>query len=220
MDLAYAFFIMVYMSFPCILMFMHGALWFKIGNKYNNQYVTTGVFATHYIIMIFLIQIPFLITMLSNVCLLCSLFLGNKFQVIGLTGGIATGKSTVSEMFAKAGFSVIDADKISKEISELPSTLQEIREKFGDDVFDQEGKLDRIKLGDLIFKNSGLRKTLNSIMFSKVRWRMFTDFLKLKFVEKKGWVILDVPLLYESGFFQYFCFPIIVVNVSDENTIK
>ena len=75
--------------------------------------------------------------------------IGNKFQVIGLTGGIATGKSTVSSMLEEAGINVIDADKLSKQVSTEPGTLKSIKSSFGDEVFNEDGSLDRDKLGDI-----------------------------------------------------------------------
>jgi dephospho-CoA kinase len=146
--------------------------------------------------------------------------IGNKFQVIGLTGGIATGKSTVSGLLKEAGFEIIDADLISKQVSDEPSTLTAIRSKFGDEVFDEGGILNRDKLGAIIFKSKQKRKVLNAIMQKKVLWRMFTEFIRLKFTEKAGWVILDVPLLYETKLLEWVCYPIIVVNVEDEEVVK
>ena len=220
MNLLEIFFLLTYFIVPCMLSFYHGMMWHKFSKMSNSQTTTTVLFAVHYIIMIFVIRMPFFITILSNVLLLGFLFLGNKFQMIGLTGGIATGKSTVSSMLRDAGFEIIDADQISKQVSDDPSTLSAIKSKFGEEVFNDEGVLDRQKLGDIIFKSKQKRKTLNSIMQKKVFWKMFTEFLRLKFTEKKGWIILDVPLLYETKVLEWVCYPIIVVNVSDQDVVK
>ena len=220
MNLLEIFFLLTYFIVPCMLSFYHGMMWHKFSKMSNSQTTTTVLFAVHYIIMIFVIRMPFFITILSNVLLLGFLFLGNKFQMIGLTGGIATGKSTVSSMLRDAGFEIIDADQISKQVSDDPSTLSAIKSKFGEEVFNDDGVLDRQKLGDIIFKSKQKRKTLNSIMQKKVFWKMFTEFLRLKFTEKKGWIILDVPLLYETKVLEWVCYPIIVVNVSDQDVVK
>jgi len=139
---------------------------------------------------------------------------------MGITGGIATGKSTVSSMLQNSGFDIIDADKISKQVSEDPKTIKDIRSKFGDEVFDEDGTLNRDKLGQIVFKNPAKRKTLNSIMQTKIFWRMFTEFLRLRFSEKKDAIVLDVPLLYETKVLEWICYPIIVVAVDDQEVIK
>jgi dephospho-CoA kinase len=179
----------------------------------------TFLFGAHYVIMIFILKASFLVAMLTNVILLVGIFLGNKFQVMGITGGIATGKSTVSSMLEASGFTIIDADKISKEVSEDPTTIREIRRKFGDEVFDDD-ILNRERLGDIVFKSRAKRKVLNGIMQGKILWRMFTTFLRLRFKEKKDAIVLDVPLLFETKILEWICFPILVVNTENEDLVK
>ena len=146
--------------------------------------------------------------------------MGNKFQIMGITGGIATGKSTVSSMLEVAGFSIIDSDKISREVSNDPATINAIRKAFGEEVFNDKGELDRIKLGDIIFKSRAQRKKLNNIVQLKIFWKMFKEFWRLRFTEKKNSIVLDVPLLYETKILEYICYPIIVVAVDDEEKVK
>jgi len=138
---------------------------------------------------------------------------------MGITGGIATGKSTVSGMLEAAGFSIIDSDKISKEVSNDPSTINQIKKAFGEEVFDDKGELDRVKLGDIIFKSKNKRKVLNGIMQKKIFWKMFKEFWRLRFTEKQNSIILDVPLLYETKILEYICYPILVVAVDDEEKV-
>jgi dephospho-CoA kinase len=84
--------------------------------------------------------------------------------VVGLTGGIACGKTTVAEMFGDLGIPVIDADQLARDVVE-PGTpgLEQIVREFGDGVLDRSGRLDRKKVGDLVFGDEAARKTLNAI---------------------------------------------------------
>ncbi|CAI2377484.1 unnamed protein product [Moneuplotes crassus] len=207
---------------PTLVAFYIGVRWHAITNKYeqSTQKVLTILFGLHYIIMVFFIRTSFLASMLSNLFLLFGVYFGNKFQVMGITGGISTGKSTVSNILANAGFAVIDSDKISKEVSNDPKTINQIKKEFGEEVFDDKGELDRIKLGEIVFKSKTKRKKLNSIMQGKIFWKMIKEFWRLRFTENQSSIILDVPLLYETKILEYICYPILVVAVDDEEKIK
>ena len=123
-------------------------------------------------------------------------------MIIGLTGGIASGKSTVSKYLAEKGFKVYDADKIAKDISEKKS-VQENK------ILDENGNIDRKKLKEIVFENKDKLKKLNGIIHPKV-----IDFYKkLKEKNTDEVIIFDVPLLFESGL-DKFCDKILVV-ISD-----
>ena len=131
-------------------------------------------------------------------------------MIIGLTGGIASGKSTVSKYLAEKGFKVYDADKIAKDISEKKSVQEEIILTFGNKILDKNENIDRKKLKELVFENKEKLKQLNAIIHPKV-----IDFYK-KLKEKKNTdeiIVFDVPLLFESGI-DKFCDKILVV-ISD-----
>lgn len=221
-DIVNLIFMFIYFMGPFFASFYVGLRWHAITHKHqrSTRTVVTILFGVHYMVMVFGLRISFVLSLLSNSILLAGIFLGNKFQVIGITGGIATGKSTVSSMMETAGFTIIDADKISKDVSQFPSTIADIKRTFGEEVFDDKGELDRIKLGDLVFKDKQKRKALNSIMQNRILWRMFTEFLRLRFKEGKDAIVLDVPLLYETKLLEWICYPIIVVAVNDEEVIK
>ncbi len=89
--------------------------------------------------------------------------------VVGLTGGIASGKTTVSKMFADLGIPIIDADDLARQVVE-PGTpgLAAIVEEFGEDVLDESGALDRKKVADLVFGDEEARETLNAIMHPRI----------------------------------------------------
>ncbi|WDF24694.1 dephospho-CoA kinase [Fusobacterium nucleatum] len=130
-------------------------------------------------------------------------------MIIGLTGGIASGKSTVSKYLAEKGFKVYDADKIAKDISEKKSVQEEIILTFGNKILDENRNIDRKKLKEIVFENKEKLKQLNVIIHPKV-----IDFYKeLKEQNTDEIIIFDVPLLFESGI-DKFCDKILVV-ISD-----
>ena len=130
-------------------------------------------------------------------------------MIIGLTGGIASGKSTVSKYLAEKGFKVYDADKIAKDISGKKSVQEEIILTFGNEILDENGNVDRKKLKEIVFENKKKLKQLNAIIHPKV-----IDFYKeLKEQNTDKIIIFDVPLLFESGI-DKFCDKILVV-ISD-----
>lgn len=118
---------------------------------------------------------------------------------IGLTGGIATGKSTVSRMLQTRGAAIVDADQVAREVVE-PHTpgWRRIRERFGDRILRPDGYLDRKALRDVVFRDPQARRDLNGILHPLIRERMLE---KAEFLERErpGRVIVfDIPLLYES----------------------
>jgi dephospho-CoA kinase len=136
-------------------------------------------------------------------------------MIIGLTGSIASGKSTVSNMLKEKGYPIVDADKIARQVVE-PGTpvIKEIAEHFGDEVLNEDGSLNREKLGERIFRSEEERKKLNSIIHPAIRNEMIRQ--KEQWISKgAGTVILDIPLLFESKL-QSFVEKIIVVSVTPE----
>ncbi len=117
--------------------------------------------------------------------------------LVGLTGGIASGKSTVAERFVKHGADLIDADMISREITQ-PGTeaYREIVEHFGREILDVDGFIDRPALGAIVFDDDHQRSILNEITHPKILAEI-ADQLEL-LVAFDGCVVLDVPLLVET----------------------
>lgn len=114
--------------------------------------------------------------------------------IIGLTGGIACGKSNLSSALQNAGAKVLDADAISHALTAPGGpALPAIRQAFGDAVFSGD-TLDRRALGQLVFGNEAARQQLNAILHPMVLAQM-----KQEIAECQGIVFLDVPLLYECG---------------------
>lgn len=138
-----------------------------------------------------------------------------SYMIIGLTGSIASGKSTVSKMLQDMGFSIIDADIVAREVVELGSdTLQEIQNQFGNEVLHTDGTLNREVLGSMIFHQPAKRKQLNDIMHPAIRKEMLKqrDELTQKGIET---FFMDIPLLFESRL-QHLVEKILVVSVTED----
>lgn len=124
--------------------------------------------------------------------------------LVGLTGSIATGKSTVSEMFRRKGAEIIDADHIAREVVE-PGTegLARIVREFGPGMLDEEGKLNRERLGARIFQNPAEREKLNRLLHPLIVDCMRAKTEKIKKEKDPDLLIWDVPLLIEGNLTQW-----------------
>ena len=122
-----------------------------------------------------------------------------KCKKIGLTGGIASGKTTVSDCFKKLGTQVIDADIISHEVTEPSgSAFDEILSEFGSEILDEKGLINRKKMRAIIFNDPSQKKILENIIHPKVRDEMFQRINK----SDDHYLIVSVPLLVETGMHQ------------------
>jgi len=136
-------------------------------------------------------------------------------MIIGLTGSIASGKSTVSQLLKDKGYAIIDADIVARLVVEPGSnTLKEITNQFGSEVLHADGTLNREALGTMIFHNPVKRKQLNELMHPAIRNEMIKQRDELK-NEGLETIIMDIPLLFESRL-QHFVEKILVVSVSEE----
>lgn len=118
---------------------------------------------------------------------------------IGLTGGIGTGKSTVSLMLREKGFSIIDADIVAREVLEIyPQILQQVKISFGDNFFDESGRLKRKEFGNFIFSKEERKKDYENIIMPFITSEIFNRIAQLK-KEKKEVCFLDAPTLIENG---------------------
>ncbi|MBM7644784.1 dephospho-CoA kinase [Scopulibacillus daqui] len=117
---------------------------------------------------------------------------------IGLTGGIASGKSTVSAMIKDFGIPVVDADRISREVVEPgEEAYKQIVASFGSEILFDNGQINRKKLGNIVFQDADKRQMLNRIVHPQVRKSMLQ---KVNAYERQGEAVtvLDIPLLFES----------------------
>lgn len=139
-------------------------------------------------------------------------------NIIGLTGGIASGKSTVSQMLKEKGFAIVDADVAARAVVEPgQQALTQIIETFGKAILQEDGSLDRLKLGARIFNNEAERKKLNSIVHPAVRQFMLAK--KEAAIEAgKQTIIMDIPLLFESQL-TWMVEKVIVVYVNEDTQL-
>lgn len=145
-------------------------------------------------------------------------------MVIGLTGGIGTGKSTVSQILRNKGFSVIDLDVISHKVIEFPSVVEKIVKNFGKEVLennennnDGNRTVSREKLGKIIFSNREKRFTLNSIMHPEILRIMQKKILECKSKnEKENKIIfVEIQLLFEVQWEKEFDYILLVAAKRD-----
>jgi dephospho-CoA kinase len=118
-------------------------------------------------------------------------------RVLGLTGGIGSGKSMVAQMFARLGAVVVDADQLAREVVEPGQpALQEIAATFGADMLLPDGRLDRPKLAGIIFADPAERAKLDAITHPRIRARMDEEIEARR--ASPGVLLVDIPLLYEN----------------------
>ncbi len=119
-------------------------------------------------------------------------------KIIGLTGGIGSGKSTVSAYLKEKGCIIIDADEISRKMTEKGSpALDQIRDCFGDEYFYADGSLDRKKMGVTVFNDSEKKRMLEDIVTQAVIRKTTEEIEILRKSESDGIAVLDAPLLFE-----------------------
>ena len=137
-------------------------------------------------------------------------------MIVGLTGGIGSGKSVVGNFFTELGIDVIDADHVSKNIlDENKSAKKLFVEHFGDKFIDKNNNIDRAILRDEIFKDENKKEALESIIHPLVREEIFNFIKNSQSIYK----IVMVPLIYETNS-QDFYDKILVVECSEENQIN
>ncbi|MCS4534181.1 dephospho-CoA kinase [Neisseria montereyensis] len=136
---------------------------------------------------------------------------------VGLTGGIGSGKSQVAAAFADAGVPVIDADVISRGLTaDNGKALPEIRKQFGAGVFDQEGRLNRAQLRDLVFRRPEAKQQLEALMFPLILSEIKTQQQKYA---QAVYGVIDIPLLIERPEFMALISRVAVVDTSEQNQI-
>lgn len=139
--------------------------------------------------------------------------------IIGLTGSIASGKSTVSSMFDDFNIPVIDADKLARVVvNPGEKAYEEVIHTFGQEILREDTTLDRKKLGAIIFADEEKRKRLNSIVHPAIREEMLQR--KDTYLEAgEKCVVLDIPLLFESKL-THFADKTVVVYVDEDVQLK
>lgn len=121
-------------------------------------------------------------------------------MIVGLTGGIASGKSSIARQLIRLGFFIIDADVLAREVVQ-PGTdgLREVIAAFGEQYVEPDGTLDRQQLGALIFSDPDARARLNGIVHPRVREAMWRKAEAYAGMDARRVAVLDIPLLFEVG---------------------
>ncbi|MBP3759116.1 MAG: dephospho-CoA kinase [Firmicutes bacterium] len=124
--------------------------------------------------------------------------------IVGLTGGIGSGKSTVSDYLKRKGCLIIDADEISRAATAPGGpALEPILREFGAGVFSEDGTLDRKKMSEIVFSDTISRNKLEDIVVTIVINEFHAQIEHLKEEDYKGIVVFDAPLLFEFGMEKY-----------------
>ena len=140
--------------------------------------------------------------------------------VIGLTGGIGSGKSTVLRLFKRLGAHVIDADILARKVVAAGEpALLEIRQKFGGSVFHKNGRLNRKKLAQKVFKDKKALRDLNAIIHPRVSEMEEKLIRAAGKKDKNSVVVVDAPMMIEAGFHRSKDV-LVVMDCNEENQIK
>lgn len=134
---------------------------------------------------------------------------------IGLTGGIGSGKSTVSSMLRDEGIQIVDADKISRGVlSSHPEIIKKIKDTFGDNYFDEEGNFLRRKMGELIFSNVEKKREYEAILMPYIIQDIFNE---IEEYDNRGeeMCIIDAPTLIENNLHQSMDLVIVIVIMKE-----
>jgi dephospho-CoA kinase len=136
--------------------------------------------------------------------------------VVGISGGIGSGKTTVTDLFAKYGIDVIDADVIAREVVEPGSpALKAIVDKLGPTVLIESGHLDRAKLRTLVFNDSEIKNWLNQLLHPAIRQQMLLQTQQAK----SAYCLLSVPLLVENKLYEQVD-RVVIVDVDEPTQLQ
>lgn len=138
---------------------------------------------------------------------------------MGLTGGVASGKTTVANMFRELGAKIVDADELARvAVARGTEAFQKIVEEFGNDFLDKDSELDRKKLGKYVFSDATKKEKLEKIIHPVIG-KMLMDSIESEREKKTEILILDIPLLFENNM-QMWIRPVIFVYTNSETQIE
>jgi len=124
---------------------------------------------------------------------------------VGLTGNIASGKSTAARVFVELGARIIDADVIAHALLEPQTeTYKKVVERFGRGIVKVDGTINRVKLGEIVFHDAAQRNLLNGIVHPEVRTEVLRQIFELEKDSTGGIIIIDAALMVESGFYKLY----------------
>ncbi|KAJ4980934.1 hypothetical protein NE237_031771 [Protea cynaroides] len=144
---------------------------------------------------------------------------GNKMRMVGLTGGIASGKSTVSNLFKAKGIPIVDADLVARDVLKKGTGgWKRVVAAFGEDILQENGEVDRARLGQIVFSDPDKRQLLNRLLAPFISSGIFWEVFKL-WIKGSEFIVLDIPLLFEAKMDRWSK-PIIVVWVDPETQLQ
>lgn len=136
--------------------------------------------------------------------------------VLGILGGVASGKSTVSRMLAQRGAAVLDADETAHRVLKLPRVKAALREEFGDRILDANGEVSRDKLGAEVFDEPDKLEKLNELVHPVIIGQMEEDLQQLQQRGEVSLIVLDAALLMEKGLDRRLCDALLFVDADFE----
>jgi dephospho-CoA kinase len=138
--------------------------------------------------------------------------------IIGMTGGIGSGKSEALKIFKSLSIKVIDLDNISKEITETShQAIQEIKLVFGDAIFDKDNQLDRKKLKEIIFSDKNKKINLEKILHPKIYEEVKK---RINALSHESYVVIDIPLLFETNQYTSLISRSLVIDCKENDQIE
>lgn len=144
----------------------------------------------------------------------------NRFLRVGITGGIGSGKSTVCNLFAGLGRTVLSADDIARQLTDNSAQIKSsIRKTFGEKVFLPNGVLDRQALAAIVFENHSLRAKLDALIHPHVFAALDEAIDRLSLSDKSSYLLIEAALIYESGMDEKLDY-VVVVHADEEVRIK
>ena len=144
----------------------------------------------------------------------------NAPLVLGILGGVASGKSTVARLLAKRGAAVIDADKAAHRVLERPDIKQKVGDEFGEEVLADDGSISRQKLGELVFGNDRKLAKLNEIVHPPVITQIRRRIENIRREGSVPVIALDAALLMEKGLHRELCDALLFVSTSREARVE
>lgn len=140
--------------------------------------------------------------------------------VIGVTGGIGSGKTEVCKMFAKLGVTVISADALARDIMETNTALvKRLKDEFGQEIYTDRGKLNHALLAKIVFSDKRLKEKLDAAVHPYVLREVQNILRKHRSTKENKLLVIEAALMYESGADRLLDY-VIVVNASEKNRIR
>lgn len=184
-------------------------------------YYFIGFYIGNTICLNYLFKVNPMLTMLLNLILLgINNIIGNRLRLIGLTGQVCSGKTSVCNyLLNKYDCSIIEIDKLNREVLERQETKNQIRKIFGDDVFDEDGNLLRMELRKIIYSDPKKKKQLEKITHTKVFLLLIKRILYEKLIKRKKHVFLENAILLQIPRLRLICFPVYALVTSNKADI-